>query len=254
MNKKQLTIHISRTSVHVAEVFHSNQELKWQKDFELFESNSEGYRAQLKEIFDGLDLASDYDEYSMAWASSKYSLVPLSVFNESSATSVYHLLFGKDVDENTIDFNRLMELSIVDVFEIPDWVKSFFIIRFPRIVFRHEHAITLRALFQMNAFSQKVVVSVMDDYVNISVVRQNELHFSNSFDYQSTEDIIYHLLFVIEKESLNENKGELHLYYNGTQTKSIVEELIEKLTKFKNVEQLTLKDMGSILKLQTLCV
>src|SRR5690554_7703273 len=90
-----------------------------------------------------MNLRDDYEEYTMAWGTQKQTLVPLSVFNESSARSIFQLMFGEGTDENMIDFNRLMELSMVSVFEIPDWVKSFFIIRFPQIVFKHEHAMTL---------------------------------------------------------------------------------------------------------------
>ena len=254
MSNTQLTIHISRTSVHVAEVLRSNQEIVRQYSFELLENTPEGYKKKLKEIFDGLSLRDDYTEYTMAWGTQNQTLVPLSVFNESSAKSIYQLMFGEGTDEKMIDFNRLMELSMVSVFEIPDWVKSFFIIRFPQIVFKHEHAITLRALFQKNTFKRKINVSFSDEYMNISVINKNELSFSNSFDFQTAEDILYHLLFVIEQQGLTNEEGEINFLYVDEKTKLKAEEtqkLFEALKATKNIKVTTI---DSVLKLQTLCV
>lgn len=144
MDNIQLVIHISRTSVQIAEVFCSNQEIIRQFEFELLENSHEGYKKKLQTIFDELDLKEEYAEYTMAWATPKQTLIPLSVFNESSAESIFNLMFNGEIDVKTIDFNRLMELNMVSVYEIPDWVKSFFIRRFPHIIFKHEHAMTLK--------------------------------------------------------------------------------------------------------------
>lgn len=148
MDNIQLVIHISRTSVQIAEVFRSNQEIIRQFEFELLENSPEGYKKKLQTIFDQLDLKEEYAEYSMAWATPNQTLIPMGVFNESSSEAIFNLMFGGEIDPKTVDFNRLMELGMVSVYEIPDWVKDFFIRRFPHIIFKHEHAMTLRALFQ----------------------------------------------------------------------------------------------------------
>jgi hypothetical protein len=254
VSNTQLTIHISRTSVHVAEVLRSNQEIIRQYSFELLENTPEGYKKKLKEIFDDLNLRNDYVEYTMAWGTEKQCLVPLSVFNESSAKSVFQLMFGEGTDEKMIDFNRLMELSMVSVFEIPDWVKSFFIMKFPQLVFKHEHAMTLRALFQKNTFKRKITVSFSDEYMNISIISKNELTFSNSFEFQTPEDILYHLLFVIEQEGLTNEEGEINFLYVDDKTKQKAEATQKLLEGLKTLKKLNINSIESVLKLQTLCV
>jgi len=254
VSSTQLTIHISRTSVHVAEVLRSNQEIVRQNSVELLENTPDGYKKRLKEIFDDLNLRDDYAEYTMAWGTPNQALVPLSAFNETSAKSVFQLMFGEGIDEKMIDFNRLMELSMVSVFEIPDWVKSFFIMRFPQIVFKHEHAMTLRALFQKNTFKRKITISFSDEYMNISIINKNELTFSNSFDFQTPEDVLYHLLFVLEQEGLTNEEGEINFLYVDEKTKSKAEatqKLLNELNAFKKIKVNTIE---SVLKLQTLCV
>lgn len=255
MSNTQLAIHISRTSVHVAEVLRSNQEIIQQHHFELLESTPDAYRSKLKSIFNSLTtLQDEYPEYTMAWSSPKHTLIPLSVYNESSAKSIFQLMFGESIDEKMIDFNRLMELNMVNVFEIPDWVKSFFIIRFPQIVFKHEHSMTLRALFQMGTFKRKITVSFNDEYVNITIVQKNELIFSNGFEFQTAEDVLYHLLFVMEQQEITNEEGELSFYFTDDISAEKAEQtkaLIEQHKPFKNIK---ISTIDSILKLQTLCV
>ncbi|PWH86226.1 DUF3822 family protein [Brumimicrobium oceani] len=255
MSNTQLTIHISRTSVHVAEVLRSNQEIIQQHHFELLEGTPDAYRRRLKEIFNSITtLQDEYPEYTMAWSTPKHTLVPLSVFNESSSKAVFQLMFGDALDERMIDFNRLMELNVVNVFEIPDWVKSFFIIKYPQIAFKHEHAMTLRALFQMGTFKRQITVSVNDEYVNITIIHKNELIFSNAFEYQTAEDILYNLLFVIEQEGLTNEEGSLSLYYTDDKTEDIAKQTYALVNQLKPLKSIKLNTIDSILKLQTLCV
>jgi len=251
----QITIHISRTSVHVAEVLRSNQEIIQQHHFELLESTPDAYRSKLKSIFNSITtLQDEYLEYTMAWSTPKHTLVPLSVFNESSAKPVFHLMFGESVDEKMIDFNRLMELNMVNVFEIPDWVKSFFIIRFPQIVFKHEHAMTLRALFQMGTFKRKITLSFNDEYLNITIIHKNELIFSNGFEFQTAEDVLYHLLFVMEQQKLTHEEGELNFYFIDEKTEQKAQDTIALIEHHKPFKNIKISTIDSILKLQTLCV
>lgn len=254
MSTTQLAINISRTSVQVAEVLRSNQEIVRVYEQALLENTVEGYKSELKTFFQGIPLRDDYAEYTMAWQSPKHTLVPLSVFNESAAHPIYTLMFGEEVAKNTVDFNRLMELNMVSVFEIPDWVKSFFIIKFPQLMFKHEQAITLRALFQQSTFKRKLVVSLCDDYINIVLIHHNELQFSNVYEFQSSEDILYHLLFVLDQKKLNEEEGSIAFYFNNKANESIAKETKQLIEKHQVLKKMTVDSISSSLKLQTLCV
>lgn len=254
VSEKQLTINISRTSVSVAEVFRSNQTIHWQKDYALTEDNNEGYRNQLYKIFDALEIQKDYKEYTLAWGTAKHTLVPLHLFNNSSAQTIFEFVFGKEENKLNIDFNRLMELSMVEVFEIPEWVKSFFIRQFPMISIKHEHTMLLRALFQMNTFDLKIVVNVWDEYFTICVLQKGELLFSNSFEYQQAEDIIYHLFYVVERENLNQEKGKIQFYYSSEKAKERIKEVENFIKTTKNLNLIEIDKIESVVKLHVLCV
>ena len=250
----QLTINISRTSVQVAEVLRSSKEVVSSHFLRFKERSPIGYKEELKSFFAGLHLKDEYDEYTMSWCSIKYGLIPTRVFNDSSPQKIMELLFGDSIEKEDSDFNRLAELNIVNVYEIPDWVKSFFIIKFPQIIFKHEHSMTLRAVFQGSTYKLMTSVTVCDDYINIAILHKNELKFSNAFEYHNAEDIVYHLMFVLEQKKYAQEKGEVQFYYQNKDNSEVVEktkELLEttNMTKFHSI----LESQNSS-KLQLLCV
>lgn len=254
MSNTQLTINISRTSVQVAEVLRSSQEVVSINSIRFKGSNPISYKEELKSFFDGLSLKDEYEEYTMAWCSIKYAIIPMRVFNDSTPPKIMDLLFGDSIEKENSDFNRLAELNMVNVFEIPHWVKSFFIIKFPQLIFKHEHAMTLRALFQGSTYKLKTIVSVCDDYMNISILKKNELQFSNAFEFYNAEDIVYHLMFVLEQKGLKEEKEEIQFYYQNDENKEFVNKAIELLNEAKMIKSNTILESKNSAKLQLLCV
>lgn len=254
MSNTQLTINISRTSVQVAEVLRSSQEIVSNNFVHFKGGNPISYKEELKSFFESLSLKDEYEEYTMAWCSIKYALIPMRVFNDSTPPKIMELLFGDSIEKEDSDFNRLAELNIVDVYEIPDWVKSFFIIKFPQLIFKHEHAMTLRALFQGNTYKLKTIVNVCDDYINVSIIQKNELKFSNAFEYHNAEDIVYHLMFVLEQKGLKEEKGEIQFYFQNKETNKFTNKAIELLNETKMIKTHTISESENSAKLQLLCV
>ena len=254
MNNSQLTINISRTSVQVAEVLRSSQEVVSNHFLRFKGATPLGYKEELKEFFGGLSLKDEYEEYTMSWCSLNYGLVPMRVFNDSSPQQIMHLLFGDAIEKENSDFNRLAELNMVSVYEIPDWVKSFFIIKFPQLIFKHEHAMTLRALFQGSVYKLKTVVSVCDNYINVSILEKNELKFSNAFEYLNAEDIVYHLMFVLEQKGYKEEKGMLQFIFQNEESEAFANKAIDLLQETKMISSHSILESENSAKLQLLCV
>ena len=254
MSNIQLTINISRTSVQVAEVLRSSQEIVSEYALIFKERSPIWYKAELKSFFDTLPLKDEYDEYTMSWSSIKYGLIPMRIFNDSSPQKIMELLFGDSIEKEDADFNRLAELNMVDVYEIPDWVKSFFIIKFPQLIFKHEHAMTLRALFQGSTYKLTSVVNVCDEYINIAIIHKNELKFSNAFEYNNADDIVYHLMFVLEQKKYKEEKGNLQFYFQSKEGHEMVNTALGLLKKTNLLNAHTILESQNSLKLQLLCV
>ena len=63
------------------------------------------------------------------------TLVPTAIFGDTNAKDVYRLCFGETNSGMQLDFNRIPEHGLVNVFAIQEWIKSFFVIRFPELLF-----------------------------------------------------------------------------------------------------------------------
>lgn len=195
----------------------------------------------------------DFDDISLSWSSTKTTLIPNAVFSESDSKSLFELCFGEA--EHDVDYNRISELSIVNVYEIPDWIKRYFVLKFPRIVVQHEGSLLLRNVMNENSFKLKLSIATYNTFFLLMISKHNELIFYSTFDYLSHDDILYHTSFVLQqKELLNEN-GTIDLIAGvGT--------LPDVLTKFaenaKRISELKLFEVNNpdnyILKAHQLCV
>ncbi|MDX1653014.1 MAG: DUF3822 family protein [Brumimicrobium sp.] len=254
MESIQLTIQISRTSVLVAEVLRSSQEIRSSKYLTFENTNPAAYKGQLDELLQSGGFTAAYDEVTLGWSSMIHSLVPMRVYNDTNASDLIRLLFGDAVEEGEPNFNRLAELNMVSVYTLPDWVKSFFVMRFPGILVKHEHAMTLRALFQGPTYKLKVVVSLCSTYMNIAIIEKNELKFSNAFEFQNEEDILYHLLYVLEQKGIKEEKGELLFIIESDSDKSFSEKTVKRIKEHSLLKNFDLYEPKKSILNQLLCV
>ena len=251
---KQLAVYISRTSVVATEVLRSNREVLRKEHTRFHEATPGGYKAELEHFFDQLGWSDDYSEYSLAWGSPSQAVVPLSIYNDSHPKAIYQLLFGDHQDDAATDFNRLMELSLVVVYEIPDWVKSFFVKRFPHIEIKHENAFFLRGTFQGATFSKSLHFTVLDDYFSIALIERDELLFSNTYAYQTVEDILYHLMYVMDQNNWRKAAIKAGSYFYTEEQREKAMAVIEMIKQHQLLKQADFDSPQEAIKLQPLCV
>jgi hypothetical protein len=194
----------------------------------------------------------EYDEYSLSWFSPKSVLIPNSIFEVSLAKSIFETTFFELSHQAEIDFNRIPSLSQVNIFEIPSWVKSFFVMRFPRIVIQHESTHYLRGIFSSSGFKLSAHLVNHDFHCSLFFVKHNELKFYNCFEINSTEDIVFYFLTCIKKLKLETEICELYVHDVQKKTQNELKEIFSKIQELKHVE---FKDSTLLsLKYQSLCV
>lgn len=149
-------------------------------------------------------LAEHDDDVSLSWSSQRSTLVPNAIFSDTTPEDLFRLCYGNNFESDNVDYNRISEHGIIHVYEIPVWIKRYFVLKFPRIVHQHEGTHLLRKIMQ-SAFKLKATIVLHADYFLLSLVRHNELEFYGSFRALSHEDILYHLMFTLQqKERINE--------------------------------------------------
>ncbi|MGV3631537.1 MAG: DUF3822 family protein [Bacteroidota bacterium] len=251
-NKVQLCIEISEAFCSVSEIrngklaFLGSLLFHEKKDFQL----KEALAAFLKEKAGEL---SAYEEVSVSWIAPHAMLVPSAVFEPKSTEALFAGCFTKQVAATELDYNRISELSVVNLYEIPLWVKSFFVIRFPRALIQHEYSHQLRGIMKQ-AFKLQVHVNVYTGLMTIQIADKNELLFCNAFEIQHVNDVLYYLSFSLQQLQLSGKAGKLnfHLQADSGIAKEELGSLLRQVDAFKQME-ITF-DSEKIIKYQELCV
>lgn len=200
-------------------------------------------------------LTSEFDNYFLSYSSNQSTLVPNNIFAESSAKSIHKLCFGNINSTAEIDYNRIAEVGVVNVFSIGQWIKRFFILKYPRINIQHEGSFIVRNMLNKNSFKLKIVISLHSGYFQLSIVQQSKLEFYSFFDFQNDEDILYHLMFVLQQKEMLNEKGRIELIQFSNKHDDLIEKLQKNITRIKEIKQLEVKKVDSyIQKAQLLCV
>lgn len=231
MKGKQNVIRLSQTSVILAEVLRSSNEIiSWKtaafvgkRDIDV---QSE-FAAFLKENLP----KTAAEETTLAWATPKSTLVPSQIFEVAGMKNYLHYVFGKQSIDSPVDYNRLSELDIVNVYAIPDWVKSAAILNIPTVIIQHDISYLLRGVFQGPTFKSQSYIVVYAEYFLLCLVKHNQLVFINHFDYQSVEDILYYFSYSLQQLSWMQEKMEIHLIYAFDETKEMIDQIIDFQTE-----------------------
>jgi hypothetical protein len=234
MSKLQLAIELSDIAVRIAELrdgqvesivavsFKDRVDYRYKEQLDLI-LQEKGYREK------------KYDDYSLSWYSVYSTLIPNNVFNETKPNELMELCFHQTFPKNEIDYNRLPELGLINVFQLPHWVKSYFVIKFPRIVLQHQGSHMLRGIFAGSTFHAGAFITIHRDNFHLILHKENQLDFYAYFDYQNEEDIIYHLNFALQQKKWDSKNSKITLI----QGMGVEEDLLNSLqNKLKQISTL----------------
>ena len=214
------------------------------------------YKKQLEDFIAECGLRNlDFDEQTISWITIRSTLVPANIFGESNPEKIYRLCFGDETPKDHIDYNRIPEQGIVNLFEIPLWVKSFFVIKYPRSIIQHEGSHVIRGLFSEPSFKLKTTLVIYNDFFLMCIAKENKLQFYTVFDYHFIDDIVYHLMFTLQqKEYLKEN-GAIQICPGVGSSAEQISELQQKLQSLQDLKNATITvNTDFITNSQKLCV
>lgn len=252
MPKRHLAIEINTGAVRFVKLDGSFVVSK--HEFSFLDKQDYRYKSQLSDFLEEAKLREiDFDECSIAWSAKQSTLIPTNVYNESEASSVFKLCFGEQFDKNEIDYNRVTDPQLVNVYWIPFWLKTFFVIKFPRVVIQHEATHLLRGIFKGSTFKPKAIAVFHEDFFSLLLVKENNLHFYSNFDYSSIEDVVYYISFTLQQKEWFNNPVEIVLN-NGVGAKLDLVELEKNLLKVLAKNSTISVDENLLPKYQELCV
>lgn len=210
----------------------------------------------LSEQFNGSFLkGKEFDEVTLAFFTERSTLVPNALFNESNPKEIFGFCFGEHRTEHNCDYNRLSEHGLVNIYEIPAWVKSFFILKYPRITMQHIGSHSIRQALDSNAFRLKASIGVYENKFQLLLTKHNKLEFYSYFDQQSAQDIVYHLAFVLQQKEMFSEEGTIELTSGMGVPESLIQDVERELGFVGNLKKMKVVHQSDhFAKSQLLCV
>ena len=189
-------------------------------------------------------------EVSLAYLGKHVTLVPQVIFGESNAKSIFELCYGPS--EELIEHNRFYEQSLVVIYEIDDWIKRFFVVRFPRITIQHVATHVLRGIFGNDTFTPKMHLYEENNFVTLILISKNNILGFNTFDFTNEDDLFYYISHVWNTSHLTDQKRTI-VYHSDNEKNELFESLAKSLRRQYTNQEYAITQISRI-KHQLLCV
>lgn len=250
---KQLAIELSENGVRFSAM---EGEHVQRHEFAFTDKKDYRYKEQLDEFLVQSGLKDkNFDEHTVSWGSFRSTLIPTNIFGESKPEDLFRLCFGPDIPASHIDYNRIPEQVLVNLYEIPMWVKSFFVVKYPRSVIQHEGSHTIRGIFAENTFRTKATIVLFSNFFLLAILKENKLQFYSVFEYQEVDDVVYHLMFTLQQKEFLGDTGSIQICPGVGAQNEKMSELKEKLSQLQDLKQMKIEiNEHFTINSQKLCV
>ena len=169
-------------------------------------------------------------------------------------SAIYSTCFSKEAITNDLDYNVISEGNCVTIFEIPLWLKSFFVIRYPRIILQHSVSHLLRSVLEKGNGTE-IHLTIYASYFYLVMVKSNMLLLANTYDYTNEDDLLYYTSFCIQQNELSFEKGNVFLHTSEESNTDLVNSFYTKWKTISNFKSYTIQNHPySLLKQQLTCV
>ena len=170
---------------------------KKQTPFELLDS--------VKHIFNTEEaLQNNFKKVNVIHVNELATLVPKPLFNEDTLAD-YLKLNSKILKSDFITFDELIINDTINVYVPYVNINNFIYDKYGEFTYKHFSTILIEELLNIEKHSNetKLYVNVSKTHFEIIVIKEGKLLLYNTFEYTTTEDFIYYILFTAEQLQLN---------------------------------------------------
>ncbi len=186
---------------------------------DIFSKNS----TEIKTLLNALEIDNqEYSSIKIIIENNCHALIPEALFAGEKAESFLKLNIPLQKNQKVL-FNRLQK-NMVSIFAMNeifyDALKSIF----PQSEIIHETEILLQLFYSSYQKENKdtLFVHAHETYIEIAHLKNNDLNFLNTFKIEADTDIVYFILSVTELLKLNQDKLQVNLFGNLSNTGSLV--------------------------------
>jgi len=228
VNALDLFLQISNSNVFSARF---NENTSEYVGFEKFNFTTESTWNKVISGLEGIILNSNYKEFktiSVAVSNQLFTLVPSALFDEKELSTYLkfnHLI--EDESQFRYYFNKIEAFQAVVIYAIPRALDFMLQAKLPPLQLNHFSIPLLEAINIQVWRKQDLLVHIQNNQFEVIYAPNKKLTFFNSFSYQSTEDFIYFLLYVMEQLQLDRETVNLNLW-GEFEEKSAIYEMLYK--------------------------
>ena len=149
------------------------------------------------------------------------TFVPKPLFSDKNLAD-YLKYTSKILPNDYITFDVITNNDMVNVYIPYVNINNLFFEKYGSFTYKHFATVMIENIFQLSNHHEEatVYVHVQKEQFEIIIIQNKKLVLYNAFDYTTSEDFIYYLLFTIEQLGLNTDT--LQLYFLGAISKEDV--------------------------------
>jgi hypothetical protein len=154
----------------------------------------------------------EYKSISLALNTPKSTIVPNPLFDPEKKTEL--LSFNHSIEEDeSVKVDDLKTLEAKNIYSVPALILEVLKKFQNKAKLIHHSTVLIEDILRLNKNKdgKKIFVHVQPSHFEIIITGDKKLIFYNSFQYQTSEDFIYYLLFACEQLKFNPENLELIL-------------------------------------------
>lgn len=225
-----LTVQISYSSFSFSVIDWSNSKQLLLKDYHLDEQTKGTTLLNFLEVIFEQNpfLSQPYKKISVSICNSLYTFVPSPLFDVASAKS-YLKLNCKLSENEEVLFAQMKNMSAYCIFALDKKIKSFFDYQFTGVKYLHQTMVLSDAVLNnfKNKEQQTVIINIRKNDFDTLIIKDKKTELINTFTYTNADDLLFHLLFVLEQLSVNPDKQEVLVCGEILKNSAVYERLIK---------------------------
>lgn len=225
-----LTAQISDFSFSFSVIDWSNSKQLLLKDYRLEEqAKATNYLSFLEAIFEqNTFLNKPFKKVSISINNSLYTFVPSPLFDASSAEK-YLELNCKISQNDEVQYASMKNTNAYCIFAIDKKIKSFFNYQFTGAKYLHQSMVLSDAVLNnfKNKEQQSVIINIRKNDFDALIIKDKKTELINTFHYTNADDLLFHLLYVLEQLSINPDKQEVLVCGEILKNSAVYERLVK---------------------------
>ncbi len=214
ISNKKLSVQLSLYGLSFLITDSTNKEslFFFETEFEYTSSPEELLLHLQKAFLEQIELQSTFNEVSLIYTTNLYNIVPKKLFDETKA-SEYLKFNSKILANDFVAYDVIEEFDICTVYIPFININNYLFDRFGHFNYFHSTTILLKHLLSKEKhFSlPKVYINIYKNSFDFIAIKNGSLLICNTYEYKTSEDFIYYILFCLEQLKLNPDRVDIYL-------------------------------------------